>query len=411
MRFENLNLDPRLLQAIAKRGYKETTDVQERTLGTTLRGRDAAVQSQTGTGKTAAFLITIFEKLLRDPSRKSGRALIIVPTRELATQIEGEARLLNRTLGFSIGSFYGGVGYENQLSLLRKGVDILVGTPGRLMDLDERGVLKLGDIRILVVDEADRLFDMGFLPDIKKIIRKCPTADKRQSMLFSATLNRIAHRIAVDHMNRPEFIELTPEKVTVDTVSQELYHVAGQVKAGFLIGFLKKEAPKNAIIFTNTRHGAEKLTRRLSRNGFDGKFLTGDLPQNRRIRVMNDFVAGRFSFLVATDVAARGLHVQGLEMVVNYDLPQDIENYVHRIGRTGRAGSSGKAVSLVCEKYADKLGDIESYIGMKIPVKIASPEFFSGGSGHGHQTRSQTSKAEYPGLESQASVQRRQTPG
>jgi len=376
MRFEELNLNPKLLRAIAERGYVETTDVQSRTLAVTLPGRDAAIQSQTGTGKTAAFLITVFERLLKDASRKSGRTLIIAPTRELAVQIEGEAHLLNKGLGYTIGCFYGGVGYERQEALLKKGVDILIGTPGRLMDFEEKGLLRLADVRILVIDEADRLFDMGFLPDIKRLVRKLPPAGRRQSLFFSATLNRLARRIAVEFLHDPVFIELTPEQVTVEAISQELYKVGSHLKANLLLGLLKAESPRNALIFTNTRHGAERLAKKLERNGYRGSFLTGDLPQNRRMKIMDDFSSGRFPFLVATDVAARGLHIEGLEMVVNYDLPEDIENYVHRIGRTGRAGQTGKAVSLACEKYGDKLSEIESYIGMRIPVKTATPQLY-----------------------------------
>jgi len=376
MRFDELNLNPRLLQAIAERGYTETTDVQTRTLAETLHGRDVAVQSQTGTGKTAAFLITVFDRLLRDGARKAGKSLVITPTRELAVQIEGEAETLNKNLGFTIGCFYGGVGYERQEAVLRKGADILIGTPGRLMDLEEKGILRLSDVRILVIDEADRLFDMGFLPDIKRIIKKLPPAGRRQSLLFSATLNRLARRTAIEFLKEPVFIELTPEQVTVEAISQELYRVGSHLKANLLLGLLKAEQPKNALIFTNTRHAAERLAKKLEKNGYRGRFLTGDLPQNKRLRIIDDFSAGRFPFLVATDVAARGLHIEGLEMVVNYDLPEDIESYVHRIGRTGRAGQSGKAVSLACEKYGDKLSEIEAYIGMRIPVKIATPDLY-----------------------------------
>ncbi len=376
MRFDELSLDPRLLRAIADRGYTETTDVQTRTLAETLAGRDAAVQSQTGTGKTAAFLVTIFDRLLRDGSRKSGKTLIITPTRELAVQIEGETDLLNRRLGFTIGCFYGGVGYEQQEAVLRKGADILIGTPGRLLDLEEKGTLRLGDVRILVIDEADRLFDMGFLPDIKRIVRKLPPAGRRQSLFFSATLNRLARRTAVEFLNDPVFIELTPERITVEAISQELYRVGSHLKANLLLGLIRAEAPKNALIFTNTRHAAERLAKKLEKNGYRGRFLTGDLPQNKRLRIIDDFSAGRFPFLVATDVAARGLHIEGLEMVVNYDLPEDIESYVHRIGRTGRAGKEGKAVSLACEKYGDKLSEIEAYIGMRIPIKTATQDLF-----------------------------------
>jgi len=236
MRFEELNLDPKLLGSIAERGYTETTDVQAKTLAVTLRGRDAAVQSQTGTGKTAAFLITIFERLLRDASRQSGRTLIVAPTRELAIQIEGEAKLLNRGLGFSVGCFYGGVGYDEQRALLKRGVDIIIGTPGRLLDFEEKGLLKLREVRILVIDEADRLFDMGFMPDLRRIIRALPPAKSRQSMLFSATLNRLARQLAAHYMNEAEFIELTPDQVTVEAIDQVLYRVPSQSKADLLLG-------------------------------------------------------------------------------------------------------------------------------------------------------------------------------
>ncbi len=379
MRFEEWSLDPKLLGAIAGRGYVEATDVQARTLEVSLQKRDVAVQSQTGTGKTAAFLITVFDRLIKDPSRASGRTLIIVPTRELAAQIAGEARLLNKTLGFSIGCFYGGIATEPQLAQLRKGVDIVIGTPGRLLDLAERGALRLRDIRILVIDEADRLFDMGFLPDINRIVGQIPPAGARQGLLFSATLDRLAREVAHRYLDRPAFIDLTPKHVTVDAILQELYRVPSQAKADLLMGILKAEAPRNALIFTNTRHGAERLARRLDRSGLPGRHLTGDLSQQQRTRVMDDFSAGRFPFLVATDLAARGLDIEGLALVVNYDLPLDTENYVHRIGRTGRAGQSGKAVSLACEKFGDKLVDIERYIGMKIPVKPATSELIAEG--------------------------------
>ena len=218
MNFNDLNLEPRILHGIKDRGYKEMTAVQKQTLDVTLRGMDVAVQSQTGTGKTAAFLITLFDNIVKNNTSNRKKALIIVPTRELAVQIEKEARLLNRHTGLAIGSFYGGVGYAGQLASLKKGVDIVVGTPGRLLDLGEKGYLKLNSIELLVIDEADRLFDMGFLPDITKIIRKMPPRHARQNMLFSATLNRVSRKIAIEHMKRPVFIEVTPEKLTVDTI-------------------------------------------------------------------------------------------------------------------------------------------------------------------------------------------------
>ena len=294
MLFTELNLSPRLQRAIAERGYTEMTAVQEQTLAETLRGADVAVQSQTGTGKTAAFLVTLFENMLRGESGKWRTALIIVPTRELAVQIEGEARLLNRHLGFSIGCFYGGVGYQGQESLLRKGVDIAIGTPGRLLDLSEKGLLKLKEIGVLVIDEADRLFDMGFLPDIKKLLQKMTPRHVRQSMLFSATLNRVSRKIAVEYLNQPVFIELTPENMTVDTITQELYKVKSHIKANLLLGILEKEKPASALIFVNMRHSAYKLAKKLDLNGYPCRHLSGDLPQTKRLKVIEDFMAGRF---------------------------------------------------------------------------------------------------------------------
>jgi ATP-dependent RNA helicase RhlB len=377
MHFNELNLHPNLLRGITERGYTEMTAVQEQTLSQTLRGQDAAVQSQTGTGKTAAFLITLFERMLLAEGPRRKKALIIAPTRELAVQIEGEARLLSRHLEISIGCFYGGVGYVGQLARLRKGVDIVIGTPGRLLDLSERGHLKLGEVGFLVIDEADRLFDMGFLPDIRKLLQRIPPRGARQSMLFSATLSRVSRKIASEYLNQPVFIELTPDQLTVDTVTQKLYRVKSHIKTNLLLGILQIRKPRNALIFTNMRHSAFRLAKTLERTGFRCRHLSGDLPQSQRLRIIEDFMAGKFSVLVATDVAARGLHIDDLEMVVNYDLPQDIENYVHRIGRTARAGNSGQAVSFACEKFGKHLEAIESFIGMTIPVEVAGTEMFA----------------------------------
>jgi ATP-dependent RNA helicase RhlB len=377
MYFSELNLNPELQRGIADRGFIEMTPVQEQTLAATLQGRDVAVQSQTGTGKTAAFLITLLQRMDRGGVPTAKKALVIVPTRELAVQIDGEARLLNRHLGFTIGSFYGGVGYEAQLSVLRKGVDIVIGTPGRLLDFSERGYLRLKETGFLVIDEADRLFDMGFLPDIRRLLRKMPRREHRQSMLFSATLNRVSRTIASEHLHQPVFIEVTPEQVTVDTISQEIYHVKSHIKLNLLLGLLKKNAPRNALIFTNMRYVAFRLAKKLKINGIRCQYLSGDLTQSARLQVINDFSAGKFPFLVATDVAARGLDIDGLEMVINYDLPQDCENYVHRIGRTARAGNSGVAISLASEGTAEHLEAIENFIGMKIPARVAANELFA----------------------------------
>jgi ATP-dependent RNA helicase RhlB len=377
MLFNDMDLHPSLLRSIADRGYTETTAVQDRTLAETLEGRDIAVQSQTGTGKTAAFLITLYENMLRGTTQKWRSALIIVPTRELAVQIEGEARLLNRHTKFRIGCFYGGVGYEVQEAQLREGTDIIIGTPGRLLDLSEKGLLKLKEAGYLVIDEADRMFDMGFLPDIKRLLQKMTPPRVRQSMLFSATLSRMSRKIALEYMHDPVFVELTPENLTVDTITQELYRVKTHIKPNLLLGILQKEKPANALIFVNMRHTAFKLAKKLELNGFHCRHLSGDLPQVKRLKIMEDFMEGKFPFLVATDVAARGLHIDDLEMVVNYDLPQDHENYVHRIGRTARAGKSGKAVSFACEKFGEHLYPIEAFLKRRIPEKTATMDMFA----------------------------------
>ena len=376
MLFTELDLDPKLLQAIADRGYTELTSVQEKTLDKSLKGQDVAVQSQTGTGKTAAFLITLFSHILKRPKATRKKALIIVPTRELAVQIEGEALLLNRPIGLHIGCFYGGVGYAVQLAQIKAGPDIIIGTPGRLLDLAEKKRLDFKECGFLVIDEADRLFDMGFLPDLRDIVRQMPDREHRQSMLFSATLNKLSQRVAQAYLNAPAFIEVTPEQLTVDTVCQELYRVGSHIKLNLLLGLLQRRAPRNALIFTNMKHTAFMLAKQLQANGFKANFLSGDLPQSERLKIIEDFMAGRFPLLVATDVASRGLHVDDLEMVINYDIPQDSENYVHRIGRTARAGATGLAITLASEKTADHLEAIEKFIGQKIPEFPVTPDMF-----------------------------------
>jgi ATP-dependent RNA helicase RhlB len=376
MRFTELDLDPKLQQSIADRGYTDLTPVQELTLDKSLKGQDVAVQSQTGTGKTAAFLITLFSHLLRHRRGARRKALIIVPTRELAVQIEGEALLLNRPIGLQIGCFYGGVGYAVQLAQIKAGPDIIIGTPGRLLDLAEKKRLNFKECGFLVIDEADRLFDMGFLPDLRDIVRQMPERDDRQSMLFSATLNKLSRRVAEAYLSKPDFIEVTPEQMTVDAVSQELYRVGSHIKLNLLLGLLKRRAPKNVLIFTNMKHSAFVLSRQLQANGHQARFLNGDLPQSERLKIIDDFMAGRFPILVATDVASRGLHIDDLEMVVNYDVPQDCENYVHRIGRTARAGATGLAITLASEKTADHLEAIQKFIGQDIPEMPVTSDLF-----------------------------------
>lgn len=368
MNFNELDLSEAILEGIRDAGFAECTAVQELTFLETLKGRDVTVQSQTGTGKTAAFLITIYKLFSDDASEVGKKALVIVPTRELAVQIEKEANILGGHLPYTVGSIYGGVGYAKQEELLEQNADIIIGTPGRLLDFGRSGKLNFQERGILVIDEADRLFDMGFLPDLRKMLKKMPPSDQRITMLFSATLDAVARDLAWEHMNDPAEIAVTPDQKVVEEITQELYHVGVHEKIRLLLGLMKRVDPRNALIFTNTKHEAYELSQRLERNGYPCEYLIGDLPQRQREKIVRGLKSGDIRFLAATDVAARGLHVDDLELVINYDIPQDCENYVHRIGRTARAGKTGKALSLACEKYVYGLEAIENYIGMKIPV-------------------------------------------
>jgi ATP-dependent RNA helicase RhlB len=376
MKFSEWNLDANLIKGIEEAGYAECMTVQEMTLAKTLKNMDVLVQSQTGSGKTAAFLVSIFELFLRKRSERRMKALIIVPTRELAVQIEEEAVLLGKYLDFNIASFYGGVGYARQEKQLHDGVDIIIGTPGRLIDFGQSGKLSFADMDVLVIDEADRLFDMGFLPDLRKMLKKMKPREQRHTMLFSATLSTRVRQLAWEYMNEAEDITITPENVTVDNITQELYHVGRGEKMNLLLGLLQLNNPKNAIIFTNTKQAAYEISQRLEKNGYKSQYIIGDLPQSKRLRTLEDMKSGKVPFLVATDVAARGLHIDDLELVINYDLPEDSENYVHRIGRTARAGKTGKAISLACERYVYALEGIESFANIKIPVMWAEDSYF-----------------------------------
>ncbi len=386
-RFDDFALGEAVLDGIREAGFDVPTDVQARTLTETLRGRDVTVQSQTGTGKTAAFLITIYHLLATDERFHGKRALIVAPTRELAVQIEQEAQLLGKNLPYRVGCFYGGVGYGKQEQHLKEGVELIVGTPGRLLDFNRSGKLDFRDVGICVIDEADRLFDMGFYPDLQRIMRRMVPREERLTMLFSATLSTRVLNISWEHMNDPVDIEIEPEQVTVDEVEQELYHVARTEKLKLLLGLIERYQPANALIFVNTKSMAEELAKRLSINGYAAHFMMGDLPQKKRLQIIDRLKAGTTRFLVATDVAARGLHVDDLELVVNYDLPEDPESYVHRIGRTARAGRTGRAVSLACERYVYGLEPIEKLIGMKIPSGVASEELIAEDKSEGMSVR------------------------
>jgi ATP-dependent RNA helicase RhlB len=377
MEFTEIKLHPDLQRGIAEAGYTVCMPVQEQVLTHAFSGQDLYVQSQTGTGKTAAFLIVIFQRLLSEPLLNGKKAIIMVPTRELAVQVEEEAKVLGKYLPFKIGSFYGGVGYTQQTAMLRDNVQILVGTPGRVLDLNQSGQMNLMDIAFLILDEADRMFDMGFYPDLRKLIKVVPPADRRQTMLFSATLNAWVKNLAWEYTKTPCEIEIAPEIVTVEEVEQILYHVPSGDKMRLLMGIMKRENPESAIIFCNTKRYTEIVARRMRLNGYEAEFIIGDLPQVKRLKIIDDIKAGRLRFLAATDVAARGLDIEGLALVVNYDLPNEAENYVHRIGRTARAGKTGKAISMASEQDVYELPSIEKYIGKKIPSETAVEELYA----------------------------------
>jgi len=347
------------------------------TLPSALAGKDVAAQAQTGTGKTAAFLIAIFSRMLTMPSTGRGsspRALIVAPTRELVIQIDAEAKLLRGSADFKILPVYGGIDYGKQRDELSRGVDMLVGTPGRLIDYLKQKVYSLRKTEFLVIDEADRMFDMGFIADLRFMLRRMSSYDKRQSMLFSATLSNRVMELGYEHMNNPVRFAVTPEQMTVDLVEQELYHVGKDEKIGLLLGIIKHNPDGHYIIFCNRKITADKLNLLLNANGFSAASITGDLPQDKRMKVLSKFKNGILRTLVATDVASRGLHIDGVTHVINYDLPEDAEDYVHRIGRTARAGAGGKAIGLACEEYVHSLHDIEDYIKQKIPILPVTDE-------------------------------------
>jgi ATP-dependent RNA helicase RhlB len=397
MQFKEFDLHPDLQKGIAEAGYTDCMPVQEQALTHAFGGQDLYVQSQTGTGKTAAFLVVIFQRLLTEPLLAGRKAIIMAPTRELAVQIEEEAKMLGKYLPFKTGSFYGGVGYTHQEKMLRENVQIMTGTPGRVLDLNKSGKMNLMDTAFLVLDEADRMFDMGFYPDLRKLIKVVPPADRRQTMLFSATLNAWVKNLAWEYTHKPFEIEIKPETVTVEEVEQLLYHVSSGDKMKLLLGILERDKPESAIIFCNTKRYTEIVAKRLRINGYDCEFIIGDLPQSQRLKIIDDVKAGKTKFLVATDVAARGLDIEGLAMVVNYDLPTEAENYVHRIGRTARAGKTGKAITLASEQDVYELPAIERYIGGKIPSEIAMPNLHGEDKSVGRHVRTDEYEGAKPG--------------
>jgi ATP-dependent RNA helicase RhlB len=382
LRFDSLDLVPEVARGITDAGFVRATPVQASTLPIALAGKDVAGQAQTGTGKTAAFLVALFQRLLTNPapagrSATGIRALILAPTRELAVQIFNDAQVLGRHTGLRIGVVFGGVDYEKQRKTLQDGIDVLIGTPGRVIDYFKQHVFDMRSAQAVVLDEADRMFDLGFIADIRFVLRRLPKPEHRQSMLFSATLSHRVLELAYEHMNNPELVRIEPDRVTADRVRQLIYFPAMEEKVPLLIGLLRSFDAHRTMVFVNTKRVAERLEGYLLANGFKAQAISGDVPQKKRLRFMREFHSGELQVLIATDVASRGLHIPDVSHVFNYDLPQDAPDYVHRIGRTARAGAEGDAISFGCEEYAVSLPDIEDYISHKIPVAPVRPELLA----------------------------------
>ena len=384
-RFSNLELSDSILHSLTGAGFKFCTPIQDRALPLLLRDRDIAGQAQTGTGKTATFLLATFQRLLNDNENKEAlnqpiknpRAVILAPTRELAIQIHKDALQLSKHLHLKFALIYGGTDYQKQLDKIKSNVDVIIGTPGRIIDFYKQQAFSLDHVQVSVLDEADRMFDLGFIKDIRYLLRRMPPHDQRLNMLFSATLSYKVTELAYEHMNNPVLIKIEAETVTSKSIKQTAFCPSNEQKIPLLIGILKKYQPQRSIIFVNTKRCAELLDDTLNANGFKTAALSGDVPQEKRQRLLNDFQENNISLLIATDVAARGLHIADVSHVINYDLPQDVEDYVHRIGRTARFGASGEAISFICEEYAYSMPDIESYIGEKVPVQAVTQELLA----------------------------------
>ncbi len=376
--FEQFDLHPRLLQGLAECQFTRCTPIQAMALPPALAGKDVAGQAQTGTGKTCAFLVAVMNRLLTQPALpdrrdEDPRALIIAPTRELAIQIEKDAHLIGGHTELRIALIYGGVDYDKQRQMLRDGCDIIIATPGRLLDYFKQNVFRLSSVEVLVIDEADRMFDLGFIKDVRYLFRRLPPREQRQALLFSATLSQRVLELAYEHMNSPEKLTVETEQITADLVRQQVFFPAREEKMPLLLNLIESMHVTRGIVFVNTRAAVEQVARRLTRQGYSVASLSGDVPQKKRQSLLQRFKDGKVSLLVATDVAARGLHVEDVTHVFNFDLPQDAEDYVHRIGRTARLGASGDAISFACDRYAISLPDIEAYIEQKIPVQSIDP--------------------------------------
>ncbi len=382
LRFDTLDIHDDLRRGIADAGFEFCTPIQANTLPIALKGHDVAGQAQTGTGKTAAFLIAAYQKILTGLAADNGadegkqrqpKIFILAPTRELAIQIANDAEVLGKHTGLKIALAYGGTGYEQQRRTIEGGIDLLIGTPGRIIDYYKQGVFKLDEVDVVILDEADRMFDLGFIKDIRYLLRKLPAPEKRLNMLFSATLSQRVMELAYEHMNEPELIRIEPDKITADRVRQAIFFPSNEDKMPLLVGLIREMGSGRIMVFVNMKRDAEKVEDYLKANGIDAQAISGDVPQKKRLSMLMRFQSGELAVLIGTDVASRGLHIPDVQYVINYDLPQDCEDYVHRIGRTARAGAAGDAISFGCETYAVALPEIEEFIGHKIPVANYDP--------------------------------------
>lgn len=376
--FDSLGLAESLSQGLRDAGFIRCTPIQALTLPVALQGKDLAGQAQTGTGKTAAFLVAVMNRLLTRPAQpdrrsQDPRAIILAPTRELAIQIDKDAQAIGAHTGLKLALVYGGVDYDKQRKILQGDVDIVIATPGRLIDYFKQGAIALRSIEVVVMDEADRMFDLGFIKDIRFLLRRMPGAKERQNLLFSATLSHRVLELAYEHMNEPEKLVVETETVTTSRVRQVVYFPASEEKLPLLLGLLAQKEADRTMIFVNTKAACERVARVLERAKYRVGVLSGDVPQKKRESLLGKFQKGELELLVATDVAARGLHIAGVSHVFNYDLPFDSEDYVHRIGRTARLGAEGDAISFACDEYAVSLPDIEAYIEQKIPTARIEP--------------------------------------
>ncbi|MBL4852541.1 MAG: ATP-dependent RNA helicase RhlB [Gammaproteobacteria bacterium] len=380
-RFYDLNLDETLLHGIYDLGFKYCSPIQAQILPETLQGKDAIGKAQTGTGKTAAFLITLIDDFLKNPIKEQRylaepRALIIAPTRELVAQIAEDAKDLCKHTGLHIVMLIGGTDYEKQLKKLDQGyVDIVVATPGRLLDFANRKHIYLDQVESLVLDEADRMLDMGFIPQVRRIVRATPNTDYRQTLLFSATFTAEVLELSYQWTYEPVKVEIEPENIASDSVEQKVYMVSNEEKLPVLLKILQHPETKRVIIFTNRRDQAQRLFDRVVKNNISAGLLTGEIPQKKRTSTLAKFKNGEFKAMIATDVAGRGIHVEDISHVINYNLPDNPGDYIHRIGRTGRAGATGISISLACEFESFQVPAIEELLGEKLRCELPPEEF------------------------------------